>query len=263
MFHIFLLLFLIYSFFLIYRKYNFIIIYNLSYILAFIPYYLNIKKKVILNNLRPVFPDISDKKINNIIFHSWKNMIINIIVGFNMLVFSNTDLEKYYSVNKIGIPKKSMICLAHFGLYYDIMSFNKLSNKSCFGIYKGNFTFIFKKNINTAPHNKINIKDLYKYFCIYVAIDHKSDKANGIITRFLDKEYLFHSYLLNYSLNNNRSIYIYTVKINKYILEPNLIKIDTLNKSLEDIIHSVSNKLTKFIKENPEQYNWHFKLGFI
>ena len=82
------------------------------------------------------------------------------------------------------------------------MSFNKLSNKSCFIIYKGNFTFIFKKNINTAPHNKINIKDLYKYFCICALVINLI-KTSGIITRFSDKEYLFHSYLLNYSLNNS------------------------------------------------------------
>lgn len=242
--------------FTLYKKYILEIIYNVAYFLAFIPYYLNIRHKIIVGNLKFLFPDISDKRIDYIRFHSCKYFIINIIICLNQYIFSNSFLKKYYSVKHIDIPHKSLIILAHFGLYYDFTGFQELTGKSLYGIYKGKFEWkINNKYIVYRKHNNINLKELNKYFIVTTPIDQKSD--NKTIVKFLGQWVKFHSKLIDFSIKNNRDIYFYNVIIKNYRLELTLTKIDTKNKPLVEIVQDIAYKFTDLIKQNPEQYLWY------
>jgi lauroyl/myristoyl acyltransferase len=240
--------------FTLYKKYTLEIIYNIAYFLAFIPYYLNIRHKIIVGNLKLVFPDISDKRIDYIQFHSWKYFIINIMVCLNQYIFSNSFLKKYYSVKYIDIPHKSFITLGHLGLYYDFTGFQELTGKSLYGIYKGNFKLNFKGLVKTGQHNNINLNELYKYHSLYTPIDQKS--GDKTIVKFLGQWVKFHSILIDIYIKNNRDIYIYNVIIKNYRLELTITKIDTKNKPLVEIVQDVANNFTDLIKQHPEQYLW-------
>uniref|UniRef100_A0A6C0EK83 Lipid A biosynthesis acyltransferase n=1 Tax=viral metagenome TaxID=1070528 RepID=A0A6C0EK83_9ZZZZ len=238
----------------LYINYTLEIIYNVAYLLAFIPYYLNIRHKIIVTNLKIVFPDISDKRIDHIRFHSWKYFIINLLTCINQYLFRNSFLKKYYSINHIDVPHKSFFTAAHLGLYYDLTGFQQLTGKSVYTIYKGNFKLDFNGILKMVQHNNINLKELGKYFTVITPIDQKSNDKT--IVKFLDQSVRFHSYLINISVRENRDIYLSFVIIKKYALELVYIKINTKDKTLEEIVQDVAYKYTDLIKQHPEQYLW-------
>jgi lauroyl/myristoyl acyltransferase len=245
-----------YTFYKLYIKYTLEIIYNLASIIAFIPYYFNIRKKLIESNLKIVFPTITKIRQNSIRFHSWKFLIINILTCLNQYLFKNSYLFKYYTINNINLPRKSFITLAHFGLYYDFTSFFKLTQNIFYGIYKSkNFNLNFNHKIKTVKHDKINILEINKYHTLYTPIDQKCSSKNETVL-FLNKYLTFHSSLIQQSIHQERDIIFYYVVINNYKLYPKLIKIETKDKSIHDIVQSIASEMTTVIKQYPEQYLW-------
>ena len=253
---LFLLILFCYTLYKLYIKYTLEIIYNLASIIAFIPYYLNIRRSIIETNLIMVFPTITKIRQNSIRFHSWKFMIINILTCLNQYLFKNSFLFKYFTINYINLPRKTFIPMAHFGLYYDFTSFFKLTHKSVLGIYKGkNFNLNFNHKIKTVKHDKINILEINKYHTLYTPIDQKSSSKNETVL-FLNKYVTFHSYLIKLAIKQERDICFYYIIIDKYKLQPKLIKIKTKDKSIHQISQSIANEMTTIIKKYPEQYFW-------
>ena len=76
---------------------------------------------------------------------------------------------------------------------------------------------------------------------------------------FLNNYVTFNSSLIKLDIRYNRDIYFYYVIIDKYKLCPKLIKIETKNKSIHDIVQSVATEMTTIIKKYPEQYLWSYK----
>jgi len=250
-------------FYYFYITYTLRIIYGISYILAYIPYYLNIRKNIIEINLNLVFPTITKIRQDHIRFHSWKFLIINTITCLNQYLLKNSYLLNYYTIHSISLPKKSFITLAHFGLYYDFISFFKLTQNIFYGIYKSKiFNLNFNTKIKTVKHDRINTLELNKYYTLYTPIDQKSQgKSQGKTETisFLNNNVTFHSFLIELSIRQNRDIYFYYIVIDNYTLYPNLIKIETRDKSIHDIIQTIANEMTTIIKECPEQYLWSYK----
>jgi len=243
-----------YTFYKLYIKYTLEIIYNLASIIAFIPYYFNIRKKLIESNLKIVFPTITKIRQNSIRFHSWKFLIINILTCLNQYLFKNSYLLKYYTINTINLPKKTFIPLAHFGLFYDFTSFFKLTQNSLYVIYKGKFNLNFNTKIKTLKHNKITTPNT-TYYTVFTPIDQKCSSKNETVL-FLNNYLTFHSSLIQQSIHQERDIIFYYVVINNYKLYPKLIKIETKDKSIHDIVQLIATEMTTIIKQYPEQYLW-------
>jgi lauroyl/myristoyl acyltransferase len=250
-------------FYYFYITYTLRIIYGISYILAYIPYYLNIRKNIIEINLKLVFPTITKIRQDHIRFHSWKFLIINTITCLNQYLLKNSYLLNYYTIHSISLPKKSFITLAHFGLYYDFISFFKLTQNIFYGIYKSKiFNLNFNTKIKTVKHDRINTQEINKYHTLYTPIDQKSlGKSQGKTETilFLNNNITFQSFLIELSLRYNRDIYFYYVIIDRYKLYPKLIKIETRDKSIYDIVQTIANEMTTIIKKYPEQYLWSYK----
>ena len=248
---------------LLYLQYTFFFLYWISYFLAYIPYYLNVRKDIINYNIKTFLPDLTKKKIDHLNFQQYKFFILNILIGINQYLFKNSLIIKNYSKNNLILPnKKCLIIQAHQGIYYDIFSFyNLIGKKSFYGIYKGNFKFRFKGKIKCEKHSKIDFYNLKKYFCIYTPIDQKS--GDKTLVNFLGKNVNFHSKLLDYSITTNRDIYFYYTIVENNLIKPNLVKIITKNKNLQQVVQDVADKSTEIIKKYPEQYLWcHDRFNF-
>ena len=88
-----------------------------------------------------------------------------------------------------------------------------------------------------------------------VPIDQKSSSKNETVL-FLNKYVTFHSYLIKLAIKQERDICFYYIIIDKYKLQPKLIKIKTKDKSIHQISQSIANEMTTIIKKYPEQYFW-------
>jgi lauroyl/myristoyl acyltransferase len=241
----------------LYVKYTLEIIDKLSYLIALVLYYLDIRKDIIEYNLNEVFPNITKNKMNKIRFKSIKYFLINLFICINQYLFYDSFLLKYYDKKKYILQKKSILVLPHFGIFYDFTSLYNQTKLSLYGIYKGKFNLPHNSNkIKCVKHNKIDFTDMNNYNIIETPIDQKS--SNGIKVEFLGKEVKFHTTLIKYSILFKRNIFIYYVHFNdkKYKLIQRFIKINTNNKKLEEIVQEIASKMTNIIKNNPEQYLW-------
>ena len=245
----------------LYKKYTLEIINNLSYLIALVLYYLNIRKDIIEYNLKEVFPNITKNEMNKIRFKSIKYFLINVFIVINQYLFYDSFLLKYYDKKKYILKNKSTFLLMHLGIFYDFTSLYNQTKHSLYIIYKGKkFNLPFNnKKIKCAKHNKVDFENSKKFDLILTPIDQKS--SNRIKVYFLGKEVKFHTTLIKYSILFKRDIFIYYVHFNdkKYKLIQRFIKINTNNKKLEEIVQEIANKMTQIIKKNPEQKYWHFK----
>ena len=128
-----------------------------------------------------------------------------------------------------------------------------------FVIYKGkNFDLNFKNKIKAVKPNKINISEIRKYYTLTCCIDQRCSNINETVL-FLNKSLTFNSLLIQQSINQKRNIYFFYIIINNYKLYPKLIKIETRDKSIYDIVQTIANEMTTIIKKYPEQYLWSYK----
>ena len=240
----------------LYLKYTLQILDATSHILAIIFYYCQTRKNIIEYNLKTVFPNIDKNKMNHIRFKSIKIFFINILIGINQCLFYDSFLIRYYDSNNFTFSKKSTILLCHLGIFYDFISFYKQTKKSFYGIYKGKFTFPFKSYpIKLVKNNKIKYNDMMKYNIIATPIDQKS---KGGEVYFLNHKVSFHDSLIKYSIIEKRNIFLSYVLYDDTIfkLTQKIIKINIINKKIDEVVQEIANKMSKIIKKYPEQYLW-------
>ena len=73
-------------------------------------------------------------------------------------------------------------------------------------------------------------------------------------------EHYFQYNLIEYAIDNKRDIYFYyTLHDNKKI-KVFCQKIESKNKSIDNVIQNISNEMTKIILKNPEQYLWNYNI---
>ena len=248
----FIIIFLLY----ILLKYFYVFLLNIiSYVLAlFLIFFFLNETRNLIKNLNCVFKDISNFSKFKILLKSSKNLTFNILIILIQNIFGDNYLINYYNIKNYNIPKKCQLILAHYGLFYDFVSGIKIFNKNLAGIFKGKFNHINNKNFKLFKHNMVDYKLLSKYFIIDTPIDQKSNDKT--IVSFLNKQVKFHSKLVDFSLNDNRNLYFYYVDIGWNSLKLNIIKINTKDKKLVDIIQNIADMMTKIILKNPDQYLW-------
>lgn len=245
------ILFLLY----ILLKYFYVFLLNIiSYILALFLFFKIQRYKISKYNLKLIFPKKSFFEINKIIFNSYKNFTFNILILLVQNIFGDNYLINYYNIKNYNITKKCQLILAHYGLFYDFVSGIKIFNKNLAGIYKGKFNHINNKNFKFFKHNMIDYTLLSKYYIITTPNDQRSNDKT--IVSFLNKQVKFHSKLVDFSLNDNRDLYFYYVDIEWNSLNTNIVKINTKDKQLIDIIQNIADMITKIILKNPDQYLW-------
>ena len=237
-------------------KYYLVLLLNVvSYILALFLFIhikrYNISKKNILLNRLPN-NNISWLKLNYIILNSNKNFIFNIII-VPLQKYFHLNLINYYDTKSYYLPKKCQFVMMHYGLFYDLISSQKIFNRSIVGIYKGKFKNIKTDKINMMKHNMINYDKLKKYYLIATPIDQKSN--SNIFVNFLGGKVKFHSNLINYSLKSNRDLYMFYIRININSLTLNIHKIDT-DTEFKSLIQNVATDMTNIIRRDPGQYLW-------
>ena len=209
------------------------------------------KENILMNRLQSNI-NISWVKFNYIILNSNKNFIFNIMMLF-LQKYLHLSMINYYDIKSYYLPKKCQLVMMHFGLFYDLISGQRIFNKSLVGIYKGKFKNIKTDKIHMMRHNMINYDKLQKYYIIFTPIDQKSN--SNIFVNFLGGKVKFHSNLVNYSLKSKRDLYMYYVKINPNSFTLNIHKIDT-NTEFNDLIQNIATDMTNIIKRDPCQYAW-------
>lgn len=239
-------------------KYYLALFFNLvSYPLSLILFFNFKSYKIAKFNLKKNYPNINGFKIFIITWNSYKNFVFNLFIIIIQNLFGDSFLYEYNNIKKYNIPKKCLIVLAHYGLFYDFFSAQKIFNKTIGIIYKSRDSrhANFKK-IKTFKHNEINFNELRKNHIISTPIDHRSSDESKVL--FLNEYVNFHSKLVDYSLKSNRDIYFYNVKIRWNSLELNIKKIKFENKSNINILQDIASLMSQTILNDPYQYLWNY-----
>lgn len=238
-----------------------IIFKSISYCLAYVIYFLNIRKSIIEYNLKQSFPSISQSKLDFIRFHSNKVFIFNVLIGIKIWLLGDSNFWSLYDNNiKINsFPNKCFFCACHLGIYYDLSSLPYIFNKNVTAIYKGNFSLKSNKKIEYIKHNQINknTSDFFKKSLIITPIDQNPPSHLSSEVKFLNSKVSLHNFLIKLSMNQERDIYFAWVLFpeqNK--LRLNYIKINYNEKSLNEVCQIIANKMSELIIKYPEQYFW-------
>ena len=256
------LVFSSFIFFIIFMIPNIYLFQLITNLFSFFLYHSNYRKQIVEFNLKKVFPDINQKKIDLIRYGSCKILIYNILIFFNILLFGCSGLERYYK-KKIKFDK-SIVCCSHFGIFYDGPSIAYHTQKSTIAVYKSKglpFNIKCRNNLmHFIKHNDVkkNKEILFNYNTILVPIDQKAPLHASSEVSFLNQKIRIHNYLIKKGIEKNRSIYFGWIDYpeNSKYFNYNYFKIETKNKTIDEVCQSISNCISNIIRKNPEQYLW-------
>ena len=237
-------------------KYYFVLFLNIiSFFIGIFCYLFHYRRNSIFSkNLKLVLGDINFIKKQLIMINSYKNFSFNTLVVFLQFIFGYSYLNSYYNINKYTIKKNTLLVACHYGLYHDQSSLISIFNTSIGAIYKGPKNIQINKKLKIFKHSNIDFDELYKNKLIATAIDQKSSDLPKI--NFLNQNLKFHNKLVKYCLKKDRDIIFAYVEINLNSLNLQIVKIETKNKDLKDIIQLIADKMTILIINNPKQYLW-------
>ena len=273
-------IFLLLLFFLCWFSGYHIIVYLIDKTAHFLAYiFVNVdssRRRIAKYNIKLVFPEYSESKVNNILFKSTKITVINLISGILGRLLYLTD--HYHSID-VNIPdqmlkdidKNGIILVgSHFGLFLDIRYLGFFTNKKITVIHKSLkilTPFICPNNC----FNNIKYYQMKKGFSIFeqisnikkevvmLACDQKSHNGKQKIN-FLNQLVSFHYGPAVLSLKNNKSVWscknLYDLENKKSYWTFTDITNKCQNNTDFDLTQKIADILTQDILEHPEQYFW-------
>lgn len=246
----------------------------ISDLIARVNVLIKIRFKVVEFNLKKVFPNISNSKINDIYFYSTKLFFLNSLIAIHQRFLIDTNyLTKYY--NSVIIPNelkddlknnKVIFAMGHLGIFYDFSSaYFFISELAC--VYKINNKFFenllydcskFEKKILPIKHDKLGSLLNNEYKSLYIVTDQKTSNKKKNKIMFLNQETNFHYSVADIHKVTKRKIWFffcfYDFKNKKLNLELKPIK--NLNEK-KNIVQKIADLITERALKYPEQYFWH------
>lgn len=228
-------------------------------------------------NIKLIFNNYDDKKIENITYDSLRILFLNFFYSIFGFILKYSQIHKNF---KYKIPtqlykdyKKNGIIFigSHYGNIQNALFLGKILDLDCNLIYKslGIVDYLLYPNNTKIKYTLIDGKDGFKKIlninkneCICLIIDRKSKNKREKIN-FLNQKINFHYSCIELAEQTNRKLWYvdfhYDLKNNQQQL--NFINISDSfeeNFTQKEKLQKVVDLLTSKIKNNPEQYFWYY-----
>lgn len=227
--------------------------------------------KTAKNNIKKVFPELSDLQRSKILYSSTKVTLMNIIIGllgrllYKFTYFRNSVEFKIQNNFYNDISTNGVLLLGcHNSLWYTgLILLGEYCKRNCLivTIYKKYVnSFLYPKNFyknmefsNKNDPNSINLLNLSRKEIIIMLCDQHSGRGYSNIN-FLNHQVKFHKGPEIIQNKTNRNIWIVNLNYNNYKVHINIYKLNL--DSNKSTTQNIADEFNKIILNNPNEYLW-------
>ncbi|MBM4175742.1 MAG: lysophospholipid acyltransferase family protein [Ignavibacteria bacterium] len=248
---------------------------------AFFYFFIPLRKSVAIKNLRLVFPEYTEKKLNQILYCSYINFFIVLIEIFYMRVIEQEELKSMVKIKKPELIRESLrkdkgllFLSAHFGNWEILAASTALTIGIPYSIIvkplRNNLVDKFMNTMRCKWGNKVvrmgvSVKDIYRELLnknvVALVADQRAAEGSLKIPFFGRETSVFFGpatlsvktgapILLGIAVRQND--FSYEVDLKEIKIEDNLSE----DQKIESITKEYIRQLELIIRKNPEQWLW-------